>query len=225
MSPFPAKKISGLCPPRITSHDSRRTTRRSPVTTCLRTSANSAPPRGPVFRCAASGAGRMATIPSVCQRSAGSRPASSRRGGCEAPLSAAGPICGGRLSPPLGRIRPAVWFPFEFRWLARCSLIELPWPGPGLPLPRDSSYLQLFNSSPTVFRGCQRKPSGLMVEAVREMMFFGDRGTHDWASTCSPLGSRISALICFTTHRVGERIAKHSHDAAIAGAARGRIRV
>jgi hypothetical protein len=46
------QKISGSCPPRITSHNSRLTTRRSPVTTSLPTSANRAPPRGPVFLCA-----------------------------------------------------------------------------------------------------------------------------------------------------------------------------
>jgi len=45
-------QISGSCPPRITSHNSRLTTRRSPVTTSLPTSANRAPPRGPVFPCA-----------------------------------------------------------------------------------------------------------------------------------------------------------------------------
>ena len=41
-----------------------------------------------------------------------------------APLSAM-LACGGRLSPGLGRIPPAAGFPFEFRSLARYSLIDL----------------------------------------------------------------------------------------------------
>jgi hypothetical protein len=60
------------------------------------------------------------------------------------------------------------------------------------------------------------------------MMFLADRGTDDWASTCSPsvcvhVGSCIPALPCFTTRRVGQRTANHSYGTAVAEGALGRI--
>lgn len=60
------------------------------------------------------------------------------------------------------------------------------------------------------------------------MMFLGDRGTHDWASTCSP--STIctvphSVLPYCTTRRAGHRIVNQSYGAAVAEAALGRIRM